>query len=88
MSASGEDLPVTVQHGEIYPVMRERTFKGDREWRKTKERERRERRMNMWGFREEREEEKTRKEGKGKRGIGKKRINIHERSNLLPQQQH
>lgn len=23
MSASGEDLPVTVQHGEIYPVMRE-----------------------------------------------------------------
>lgn len=29
--------------------------------------------MNMWGVREEREEEETRREGKGKRGIGKKK---------------
>lgn len=42
----------------------------------------------MWGIREEREEEETRREGKGKRRIGKERINIHERSNLLPQQDH
>ena len=64
--------------------MRERTFKGDKKQKKTKERERGEMRMNMWGVIEEREEEENRREKKGKSGIGKERMNIHERSNSLP----
>lgn len=38
----------------------------------------------MCGVIEEIEEEENRREKKGKSGVGKERMNIHERSNSLP----